>query len=165
MTPARCPSSKLTTRRAAWATPRRQLLRGPRGDRGRRDFGLSNRAGEFDYGMNGVRPALPVVDHCGTISANQNWGPHAVHRVTCSVTVASGVKLPVLPGTVVKIQSHDREDSRSAVRWTLRPRAPIPSSSRRTRMTASAGTPTATAQPVCLPETIGNVFTSTAAEW
>ena len=62
---------------------------------------LSNRTGEFDFGLNGSVVTLPIVDHCGTISANQNWGPNAVHRLTCSVTVASGVKLTVLAGTVV----------------------------------------------------------------
>ncbi|MCX6029280.1 MAG: hypothetical protein NT169_08255, partial [Chloroflexi bacterium] len=62
---------------------------------------LSNRAGEFDFGLPVAGP-LPIVDHCGAISADQNWGPNALHQVTCNVTVASGVKLTVLPGTVVK---------------------------------------------------------------
>ncbi len=66
---------------------------------------LSNRAGEFDFGVSvdGAQPAaMPVVDHCGTISADQAWGPNSVHRLTCDVTVAAGVRLLVLPGTVVK---------------------------------------------------------------
>ncbi len=63
---------------------------------------LSNRAGEFDYGLNGATMALPVMDHCGTISADQVWGPNAVHRVTCTVTVGTDAKLIVLPGAVVK---------------------------------------------------------------
>ena len=66
---------------------------------------LSNRAGEFDFGLNGAVVTLPIVDHCGTISANQVWGPNAVHRLTCGVTIASARKLTVLPGTVVKSQS------------------------------------------------------------
>lgn len=65
----------------------------------------SNRDGEFDFGLNGAEDSLPILDHCGTISADEIWGPNAVHRVTCDVTISVGVKLTMLAGTVVKPQT------------------------------------------------------------
>lgn len=72
-------------------------------------FALSNRAGEFDFGVSvdGGQPALlPIVDHCGTISVDEVWGPNAVHRLTCSVTVAAGARLTILAGTQVQASSY-----------------------------------------------------------
>ena len=43
-----------------------------------------------------------VVSHCGTISANETWSSASIHRLTCSVTVPSGVTLTIEPGAVVK---------------------------------------------------------------
>jgi M6 family metalloprotease-like protein len=48
---------------------------------------------------------LPVIDHCGTIAANETWATEYVHRVACSVTVPAGMTLTLLPGTVVKPRS------------------------------------------------------------
>ena len=52
-------------------------------------------------------PALPRIDLCGTITANQTLTPRAaaVYVLTCSVTVASGATLTVEPGTVIKATS------------------------------------------------------------
>ena len=77
---------------------------------------LSNRAGEFEFGIIDEIEPLPVVDHCGTINAAQTWGPTAVHQVTCNVTISPGVTVTVLPGTAVKMQG----TSSIIVRGTLK---------------------------------------------
>ena len=48
---------------------------------------VSNRVGEFDFGLVGQVP-LPVVEHCGTINADESWQGDTVHRITCDVTVS-----------------------------------------------------------------------------
>ena len=50
-----------------------------------------------------VQIALPMVDHCGNISADETWQGGVVHRLTCSVTVQSGVTLTVDADAVVKL--------------------------------------------------------------
>ena len=53
-----------------------------------------------------VEPAqLPVIDHCGTITADEVWGPGVVHRITCDVVVNNGVTLTLQADTIVKILS------------------------------------------------------------
>lgn len=43
-----------------------------------------------------------VVDHCGTLPADQTWRRSSVHLLGCSVVVPAGVTLRLDPGTVVK---------------------------------------------------------------
>ena len=50
-------------------------------------------------------PLLPVEDHCGTVLADETWVGDVVHRVTCDVTVNTGVTLTVEAGAVVKFSS------------------------------------------------------------
>jgi RHS repeat-associated protein len=63
--------------------------------------GLSH---EFQIGL--VVGTLPIVDHCGTISSNQTWASNSIHRVTCDVTVNSGVILQVDAGTTIKFNQN-----------------------------------------------------------
>ncbi len=44
------------------------------------------------------------VDVCGQINADTTWTPDNLYVITCEVTVAQGVTLTVLPGTIVKAQ-------------------------------------------------------------
>ena len=51
-----------------------------------------------------VEPAqLPVLDHCGPISSDEEWLAGYVHRVTCNVTVNSGITLTIQGGAIVKV--------------------------------------------------------------
>ena len=50
---------------------------------------LSNRAGEFEFGIIDEIEPLPVLlDDCGTINAALTWGPTAVHQATRNVTIS-----------------------------------------------------------------------------
>ena len=42
------------------------------------------------------------VDLCGAIDADTTWTPDNLYVITCEVTVAKGVTLTVMPGTIVK---------------------------------------------------------------
>lgn len=59
---------------------------------------------EDETPFNLLATTLPVVDHCGAISANQSWATGKVHRITCDVTVNAGVTLTVQAGAVVKFE-------------------------------------------------------------
>ena len=48
---------------------------------------------------------MPVVNHCGTLTANETWGAQYVHHVTCNVTVPAGMTLTLQAGVIVKFQS------------------------------------------------------------
>jgi len=53
--------------------------------------------------LGSIAPAAPDTDVCGTISSDATWTPgDSPYIVTCDVQVASGVKLTIEPGTVVK---------------------------------------------------------------
>ncbi|MCB1257889.1 MAG: hypothetical protein KDB26_12330, partial [Microthrixaceae bacterium] len=43
-----------------------------------------------------------VVDHCGSLTADETWEADKVHRLACTVTVLADVALTVEPGAVVK---------------------------------------------------------------
>lgn len=45
---------------------------------------------------------LATTNHCGSITANETWSSSSVHRITCDVTVGTGVTLTIGAGTVVK---------------------------------------------------------------
>ncbi len=47
----------------------------------------------------------PTVEHCGTISADETWSANAIHRVTCDMTVDTGVTLTVDSGAIVKFEN------------------------------------------------------------
>ncbi len=47
----------------------------------------------------------PIIDHCGTISADETWQAGDVHRITCTVSVNQGVTLTLSPGAIVKFMS------------------------------------------------------------
>jgi hypothetical protein len=49
-----------------------------------------------------LAPTATRVDVCGPIAADTTWTPANLYVITCEVTVAKGVTLTVLPGTIVK---------------------------------------------------------------
>jgi hypothetical protein len=65
----------------------------------------------YDTSSNQSAKAAPVsatpdhvggVSHCGTITASQTWTGGTTHALTCTVTVAPGVTLTIMPGAIVK---------------------------------------------------------------
>ena len=55
----------------------------------------------------GTAKAQAIIEHCGTLTANETWSGNDIHLVTCDITVENGVTLTIEAGAIVKLGTDD----------------------------------------------------------
>jgi hypothetical protein len=66
-----------------------------------------------------------VMDHCGTLAADQTWRRSSVHRLSCAVVVPAGITLTLDQGTVVKAGGGTTVTVNGALDAVGTPEAPV----------------------------------------